>query len=70
MSYTDSVLHKLLNPGLLLLLAGAVLVYGSHKLAAAFFHAEGERLEKLSLIVKIIGTVLAMAGAVLVFLTN
>ena len=66
MDYAQSVLTRLLHPGILLLLAGAVLVYASEKLSKAVFHSQEPRT---SLTLKVVGALLAVAGAVWFFLT-
>ena len=67
MDWTQQTLSRLLNPGLLPLLAGAVLVYGSEKIAGKLKTADPE---KTSLTLKLIGGALAILGAGLIIWTT
>ena len=60
MNYGQQVLSRLMNPGVLLLVIGAVAVYGSGRIT----RRKGDRA---NLICKAIGGVIALIGAVLIF---
>lgn len=62
MNYGQQVLTRLMNPGVLLLVMGAVVVYGSGWITRRL--AKGERA---NLICKGIGCVIALIGTVLIF---
>ena len=64
MNYGQQVLSRLMNPGVLLLVIGAVVVYGSGWITR---HLAPNQGEKANLICKAIGCVLALVGAVLIF---
>ena len=59
MSYFEQVLARLNVPGLILLIAGAVVVYASSPIAGMIRPA---RKENVSLILKAAGCVLALVG--------
>ncbi len=59
MAYAAGVAHRLLNWGTPLLVIGALLVYGSEKIAARFFQGK----EKASLALKAAGGLIALVGA-------
>ncbi len=59
MEYLRGVFARLMNWGTPLLAVGAIVVYGSDRLAARFFAGR----EKASLLLKAAGGVLALIGA-------
>ncbi len=65
MNYGEKVLEKVLDPGFLLIVVGAVLVYASSLLTRGV-QDEGKRM-KCSVAVKGVGCLVALAGAVLLF---
>ena len=62
MNYGQQVVSRMLNPGLVLLIIGAVAVYGSGWLARRIAPA---REDKVSLACKAVGCVIAIVGALL-----
>ena len=64
MNYGQQVLSRLMNPGTLLIVIGAVVVYGSGWITRRFLSDKGENA---NLICKGIGCVIALIGAVLIF---
>lgn len=63
MSYGEKVLSRLLTPGMLVLVVGAVLVYGSGFLADRIAPA---KKELVNVIVKVVGCLLALLGLLMV----
>lgn len=61
MNYGEQVLARLAHPGLLLLIAGAAVTYGSAHITRRFSS------EKANLLCKGIGCIVAVAGAVWLF---
>ena len=64
MNYGQQVLSRLMNPGVLLLVIGAVAVYGSGWIVGRVAPDRGDRA---GLICKGVGCVIALIGAVLIF---
>ena len=64
MNYGQQVLTRLMNPGTLLLVIGAVAAYGSGWIAR---HIAPDREDRLNLICKAVGCVVALIGALLIF---
>ena len=64
MNYGQQVLSRLMNPGVLLLVIGAVAVYGSGRITRRVAPDQGDRA---NLICKAVGGVIALIGAVLIF---
>ena len=64
MNYGQQVLSRLMNPGVLLLVIGAVAVYGSGWIAR---HIAPDKADKAGLVCKAVGCVIALIGAVLIF---
>ena len=64
MNYGQQVLTRLMNPGVLLLVIGAVAVYGSGRFARRI---APDHEDKASLICKAVGCVIALVGALLIF---
>ena len=62
MSYGEKVLSRLLTPGMLVLVVGAVLVYGSGFLADRI----APKKELVNVIVKAVGCLLALVGLLMV----
>ena len=62
MTYMDKVLARLDLPGLIMLIAGAVLAYASGKIAGKF---SPQKMETLNLIIKAAGGVLVLIGALI-----
>ena len=63
MSYGEKVLFRLLTPGMLVLVVGAVLVYGSVFLADRI---APDRKDLVNIIVKAVGCLLALVGLLMV----
>ena len=64
MNYGEQVLSRLMHPGVLLLIIGAVTVYGSGWLVR---HIAPGRGEQANLICKAVGCGIAILGAILIF---
>ncbi|MCH5286469.1 MAG: hypothetical protein J1E43_03535 [Christensenellaceae bacterium] len=64
MNYGQQVLSRLMNPGVLLIVIGAVMVYGSRWIIRLVALSQNE---KANLICKAIGCVIAVLGALLIF---
>ncbi len=64
MEYGQQVLARLLQPGMLLLVLGAVCVYASSKIAGKWFDGD----EKKDIIIKVIGCAVALLGTMMVFM--
>ena len=64
MNYGQQVLSRLMNPGTLLIVIGAVAVYGSGWIVRHIAPGKGENA---NLICKGVGCVIALIGAVLMF---
>ena len=64
MNYGEQVLSRLMNPGILLIVIGAVVAYGSGRIARRIAPDKGENA---NLICKAIGCVIAVVGALLIF---
>lgn len=64
MNYGQQVLSRLMNPGVLLLVIGAVAAYGSGWIASRIAPGKGDQS---NLICKAVGCVIALIGAVLIF---
>ena len=64
MNYGQQVLSRLINPGTLLIVIGAVVVYGSGWITRRLAPDKGENM---NLICKAVGCVIALIGAVLIF---
>ena len=62
MNYGEQVLSRLMNPGLALLIVGAVAVYGSGKLARRI---APDKEETANLACKGVGCIVAIMGALL-----
>ena len=64
MNYGQQVLSRLMNPGTLLIVIGAVVVYGSGWITRRLAPDKGENA---NLICKAVGCVIALIGAVMIF---
>ena len=64
MNYGQQVLSRLMQPGTLLIVIGAVVVYGSGRITRRIAPDKGENAD---LICKGIGCAVALIGAVLIF---
>ena len=62
MNYGQQVLSRLMNPGTLLIVIGAVVVYGSGWISRRFLPDKGENA---NLICKAIGVMIAIIGTIL-----
>lgn len=63
MNYFQQIVERLLQPGTFLLVLGAILVYTSGIVARRLFSGS----EKADIITKIVGCVVALVGAILIF---
>jgi len=62
MNYGEKVLERLISPGMLLLAIGAVMAYASPIFTRRI---KEERREHINLIIKAVGCVMALAGALI-----
>lgn len=62
-NYFQQIAERLLQPGTFLLVLGAILVYTSGIVARKLFSGS----EKADIITKIVGCVVALVGAILIF---
>ena len=67
MTYGEKVLSRLLTPGMLILVVGAVVVYCSGMLARWL---APDKAEKTNVLIKAVGCGVALLGAVLLFIRN
>lgn len=63
MNYFQQIAERLLQPGTFLLVLGAILVYTSGIVARKLFSGS----EKANIFTKIVGCVVALVGAILIF---
>ena len=63
LNYFQQIAERLLQPGTFLLVLGAILVYTSGIVARKLFSGS----EKANIITKIVGCVVALVGAILIF---
>lgn len=63
MNYFEQIAERLLQPGTFLPVLGAILVYTSGIVARKLFSGS----EKADIITKIVGCVVALVGAILIF---
>lgn len=64
MNYAQQIFARLMNPGTLLLIIGAVAVYGSRWIVR---HIAPGKEETANLVCKAVGCVIALVGALLIF---